>query len=60
MERKVRFKVYNVKNEIALDGANNMKNQLCHKVIVFICKTEELKKEILYDTDFCIVGDKLV
>ena len=49
MKRKVRFKVYSVenKNEKAPDGASNFDGELCHKVIVFVCKNQKLQKEIL-------------
>ena len=43
MKRKVRFKVYNVDNKAKSgDGGRNFEGDLCHKVIVFVCKTPKL------------------
>ena len=58
--------VCELKNEIGLDnylyqdGANQNSDNFKLKAIVFTCKSEERKKELLFETKFEIVGPYLV
>ena len=50
MRRKVRFKVYDIKNkknDQEAGAENNFEGKMFHKVIVFVCKTQKQQQEIL-------------
>ena len=53
---KVGGNIDNINN----DRVANFEGRINHKVIVFICSNEEEQKEVLNDTEFCIVGNNLV
>ena len=64
MTKKVRFKVYNIENRMAemreAGTTSNFEGSMYHKVIVFACKTKNEQERLLQETDFCLVGNKLV
>ena len=39
---------------------SNFEGGMYHKVIVFACRTKKEQDRLLHETDFCLVGDKLV